>query len=189
MNKKWLKAAMIRAIKWKDVVGYEGIYEVSNNGDVRNKKTKRILKLQTGNTKYLKVHLSKNGVSKWELVHRLVGKAFIRNDNKYNIINHLDNNPLNNKVENLEWTTYKGNMQHASKQGRMKCNPNNLRKAQEFRKRPVIAIDRDGKEYEFSSQVEAAKKLNCSRGHIASICKNEYGYKTSNGYSFRYKEV
>lgn len=188
---------------WKDIKDFEGLYQVSNLGNVKSldriiiqknngvlTKTNyksRILKLQLANG-YYRVNLSKNNCSYWKLVHRLVGEAFLPHKKENNIINHLDNNPKNNNVSNLEWTTYKGNMQYAAKQGRMKYKPNNLKKAQEAKKIPVIAIDKDGNEYEFSSQVEAANQLNCTRGHIASICKNRYGYKSSNGFTFRYKE-
>ena len=189
---------------WKKIVGYEELYEISNLGKVRSldriiyqknngvicghKYKGKILTNQKRPNGYVCVHLSKNGKTKWESVHKLVAEAFIEHDKKNNIVNHLDNNPSNNIVSNLEWTTYKGNMQYSAKQGRMKYNPQNLKKAQDSLKKPVIAIDKNGNEYEFNSQVEASKILNCNRNHIGCICKNKYGYKTTNGYTFRYKE-
>lgn len=189
---------------WKDVKDYEGLYEISNFGKIRSKDRVvyqenngsickhlykgKILKCKKEKNNYIRVRLSKNGKATTKSLHRIVAEAFIPHTIENNIVTHLDNNPSNNIVNNLEWTTYKGNMQYAAKQGRMKFNPKNLKKAQESLKKPVIAIDKDGNEYEFSSQVEAAKKLKCNRKHIGSICKNKYGYKSSNGYKFKYKE-
>ena len=189
---------------WKDVIGYEELYEVSNLGKIRSKDrivyqqnngtlckhlyNGKILKLKKEKNGYIRIRLSKNGKAITKSLHRIVAETFIPHDKENNVVNHLDNNPSNNMVSNLEWTTYKGNMQYAAKQGRMKYHPENLKKAQESIKRPVIAIDKDNNKYEFNSQVEAAKKLKCSRGHIAAICQNKYGYKTTNGYKFKYKE-
>lgn len=112
--------------EWKPIEGYEGLYEISNFGRVKSLvgwnghkyvKRERILapsKQQT-NPNYSRsiVKLNKNGKSKDFKVHRLVAKAFIPNPNNYKVINHKDGNPLNNKVENLEWCTQKMNIKHA----------------------------------------------------------------------------
>ena len=189
---------------WKDIVGYEELYQVSNLGNVKSKdryvyqknngvickhfyKGKNIKHKEQKNG-YIYIHLSKNGKPKWKLLHRIVAEAFIPHTIENNVVNHLDNDTKNNVVNNLEWTTYKGNMQHAAKQGRMKYNYENLKKAQEKRKIAVIAIDKNGNEYEFNSQKEASNVLKCNKNHIASICKNKYGYKSTNGYKFKYKE-
>ena len=182
---------------WKDVKGYEGFYKVSNLGNVKRVEhsdsyghiyRERILKPSKQSEKgYKHVHLSKNGITKWLGVHRLVAEAFLDNPNNYNVVNHIDNNPSNNSAENLEWTTYKGNMQHASKQGRMKSNPDNLKKAQESRKTPVIAIKGEDRIL-FDSQTEAAMQLGINRSHIAECCRGEYGYKTIGGYRFEYAD-
>ena len=80
-------------------------------------------------------------------------------------------------------------MQWASKQGRMHGRPDNFLKASENRKRPVIATDKNGKEYYFSSQKEAMNALGIKgHGHIASACRKGYGYKTVGGYSWRYAD-
>lgn len=185
---------------WKAVVGYEGFYEVSNFGRVRNLgrvdninhfHEERILKNGTRPNGYLRVHLSKNGDAKWHSVHRLVAMAFVEKKDGCDIVNHLDNNPKNNRADNLEWTDYKGNMQHATRQGRMHYQPRNLEKAVEKIKRPVIATDEHGNEYRFTSQVEAIKKLGlnpCARKHIGSACKGKRGYKTVAGFKWRYAD-
>ena len=178
---------------WKDIDGYVGFYQVSNLGRIKRIEhtdkmghtyKERIVKCSNQGNGYLYVHLSKNGIPKWYLVHRLVATAFLHKKDGLDIVNHLDNNPLNNRVDNLEWTDYKGNMQHATKQGRMHYNPNNLKKAQESRKRAVIG-KKDNKEYYFNSITEARKKLKIAN-HISECCNNVYGYKKCGGYEWRY---
>lgn len=102
---------------WKDVKGYEGLYQVSNMGRVRsvarvvtwkNQQTKsyksRMMKIREKNG-YRVVSLYKNHKSKDNRVHRLVADAFIENPNNLPFINHIDEDKSNNKVDNLEWCT------------------------------------------------------------------------------------
>jgi len=112
---------------WKDIKNYEGLYQVSNLGNVKsvdryvyagdnsNHKYQHIkernLKL-SGGDKYIQVHLCKNGKIKAFLVHRLVAEAFIPNPDNLPCINHKDENPKNNQAENLEWCTYKYNNEY-----------------------------------------------------------------------------
>lgn len=98
---------------WKDIYGYEGIYQVSNFGQVRRlcKNDNRVIK-QEINRGYKRVCLSYKNVKKHFLVHRLVAFAFIPNPNNYPIINHKDENKLNNNVDNLEWCTYSYNLSY-----------------------------------------------------------------------------
>ena len=184
---------------WKDICGYEGQYQVSNLGRVKrlerldtnnHRWAEKILK-QTVRNGYLAINISVNGTVSKLAVHRLVAQAFCLKADGCNIVNHIDNNPQNNRAENLEWTTYKGNMQHASKQGRMKANAQayiNMANIHERRKVPVIATDKNGKTYYFASQTEAAKSLNIRRSHISAACRKEYGYKTLGGYSFQFAD-
>ncbi len=101
---------------WKDIIGYEGLYKVSNYGDVMNSRGK--LRKLTKHFGYSRIGLSKNGISKDHPVHRLVAQAFIPNPNNYPQINHKDFNRSNNVVSNLEWCTRIQNAQHAIKGGR-----------------------------------------------------------------------
>ena len=96
---------------WKPVVGYEGLYEVSNWGRVKSIRfgKERILKPGTCGRGYLFVNLCKNGKVKLYYVHRLVAESFIPNPNNYPIINHKDENKTNNSVGNLEWCSYRYN--------------------------------------------------------------------------------
>lgn len=181
---------------WKDVVGYEGFYEVSNLGRIKrvehydsknHRYCERILSLNPQKNGYVRVHLSKNGIAEWESLHRIVATAFVEKKDGCDIVNHLDNNPSNNKAENLEWTTYKGNMEYAAIQGRMKYKPENLKKAQESNKKAVIATNGDVTHY-FSSQVEAANFLGVNSCHISAACRKEYGYKKVGGYEWTYTD-
>lgn len=107
---------------WKDIPGYQGLYKISNTGRIKNKNNK-ILKTYNKHGKktydpkndYQKVRLSKKGISKPYLVHRLVAKTFIKNDNNLPQINHKNGIKNDNNVNNLEWCTNKENSIHYHK--------------------------------------------------------------------------
>ena len=112
--------------EWRPIKGYEGIYEISNLGRVKSLvgwnghsyvERERILApyKQQSNKNYSRsvVKLFKQGVRRDFKVHRLVAEAFIPNPYKYEVVNRKDGNPLNNKVDNLEWCTQKMNVNHA----------------------------------------------------------------------------
>jgi DNA-directed RNA polymerase subunit RPC12/RpoP len=111
---------------FKDINKYEGLYQVSNLGNVLslakndgNGYRDRILEVSETNTGYLRVTLCKNGITERISIHRLVAETFI--DNPYNKphVNHIDNSTSNNVVTNLEWCTHSENMLHAYRQGRL----------------------------------------------------------------------
>lgn len=117
---------------WKDVVGYEGLYQVSNLGRVKSLARRRLM-ISQGNTVFGAVHerilkfgaslgyqcvtLSKNGVHERIRVHKLVAKHFIPNPEKKEQINHIDGNKHNNCANNLEWCTASENQRHAVDSG------------------------------------------------------------------------
>ena len=96
--------------EYRTIKNYEGLYEVSNFGNVRNSKTNIILKLKTDKGGYVRVQLSKDGKGKDSLVHRLVAIAFISNDENKPTVDHIIRNPQNNNVSNLRWATYSEQM-------------------------------------------------------------------------------
>jgi Mor family transcriptional regulator len=111
---------------WKAIPSFEGSYEVSNLGRVKTlidrkvdkrgrvySKKPKIMKQSFTSTGYLMVNLNKKPFK----VHRLVAQAFIPNYNNYPFINHKDNNPLNNRVENLEWCTPQYNLVYSIENG------------------------------------------------------------------------
>lgn len=109
--------------EWKPVVGYEGLYIVSSIGHVKSLfRYKRILKYNINKRGYASVELFKNGESKRLLVHRLVAQAFIPNPDNLPQINHLDENPLNNAVSNLEWCTAKYNDNYGNRNAKIKAH-------------------------------------------------------------------
>lgn len=180
---------------WKDIYGYENFYQVSNYGRVKSLKRvdsrkhmyeEKILSNKTEKNGYQRLHLSKDGIGTYLSVHRAVAEAFVHKQDGCNIVNHLDNNRANNNAENLEWTTHKGNMQHATKQGRMRYNPENLKKAINSRKRAVVGTMED-KTIRFESASEA-ERHGFNRRHIANCCNKKYGYNTHKKYSWRYED-
>lgn len=100
-------------VEWKLIEGFDGIYSVSNYGEVRNNKTGRLMKPIKNEKGYLRVGLTNNGKLKCMRVHRLVAQAFIPNPDNKPEVNHIDFNKENNCVSNLEWVTNQENTQYS----------------------------------------------------------------------------
>lgn len=102
---------------FKDIKGYEGLYQVSNLGNIKSLhcNKEKIMKptIRSKNYQYYFVGLLKDGKRKYFAIHRLVAMMFIPNPNNYEQVDHLDGNKLNNNVENLEWVTSKENTNRA----------------------------------------------------------------------------
>ncbi|MBO9671960.1 MAG: NUMOD4 motif-containing HNH endonuclease [Sphingobacteriaceae bacterium] len=114
---------------WKDVLGYEGLYQVSDQGNVKSldrtlphgitKKfyPSKILKAEPCGSGYLTVCLYIKGIQKRHMIHRLAAKAFIPNPEEKRCVNHKDGIKTNNSIENLEWATHSENNYHAFENG------------------------------------------------------------------------
>lgn len=111
---------------WKDINGYEGIYQISNLGNLKSldrecynsrygsfKREGGLMKTPLNSDGYPYCTLSKNGVPRTYKVHRLVAEAFISKDDQKKFVNHKDGIKSNNKVSNLEWCTHSENIKHA----------------------------------------------------------------------------
>lgn len=184
---------------WKDVTGYEGLYQVSNTGHVKSLKRtiirnngrtlavkEKILGVFPDGRGYSIVFLSKNGETKHFFMHRLVAEKFIPNTENKPQVNHIDGNKTNNCVENLEWVTGSENMYHSYKIGLHKRLSPPKGKDSPYAK-AIIQLDRDGKEINrFSSIKDAERETKISNGSISSSAR---GYqKTAGGYMWRYAD-
>ena len=163
---------------WKDIVGYEGLYQVSDKGRVRSLKfgKERILRSRRDGCGYLQVILCKNGEMKTFRIHRIVAQAFILNPNNLPEVNHKDENKINNSVENLEWCDRKYNNNFGTI---------NQRRA-EKRSKPVLQYTKTGKFVkEWKSLMDVQRNLGCSNAHISDCCNGKR--KSTYDFVWRYK--
>lgn len=164
---------------WKPIKDFEGLYEVSNLGQVRSFYNREAKILKPGKDKrgYLKVGLHKNGKRHTKLVHRLVASTFIPNPQNKSQVNHIDGNKQNNAVENLEWCTAKENSQHAWNTGLSRMTKEQKKKISRSLKgekhpqaRKVICITTGEI---FNCMTEPSEKYNLIKSHISSCCKGK----------------
>lgn len=127
---------MIRIELWKDIEGYDGIYQVSNQGRIRSRKRGewRLLKPGHGDGRYCQVGLVKDGKRHWKRVHQLVAEAFIANPDHLPQIDHKDGNLLNNYADNLRWVSPADNTRNPNTIGHLRGNRKEQRKQREARK-------------------------------------------------------
>ena len=147
---------------WMDIKGYEGRYQVSNEGRVWSVISQKYLKpLVNANSGYLVVNLyAKNGKMKREGIHRLVALTFIDNPDGLPQVGHQDDDRFNNHVSNLYWTDAKENCNHGK-------HFENLSKS---RGKKVRCIE-TGEIYHSAN--EAARQLNICRSSISAACRGE----------------
>lgn len=172
---------------WEDIEGYEGTYQVSNQGRVRsldrhiiyNTGVKRfhkgkILTPEIDRYGYERVDLRESGKHNKQFVHRIVAKAFIPNPEEHPVINHKNEQPTDNRVSNLEWCTVEYN--HGYGNARKKNGDAN--------KKQVIGIHKDtGKVIEFNSVNETGEK-GFTRTRVSSAANNNKLYR---GYYWKFK--
>lgn len=193
--------------RWKDIDGYEGIYQVSSEGRVKsiNHKNHRgnmiygqILKLKHETNGYLRVNLVKDGHAKQYSVHRLVAKAFIPNPQNLPTVNHKDEDKTNNAVSNLEWLSVEDNIRYGTGVKRSRQNRNmkkmgekiSITKRAKGQTRPIIQYDLNMNEVaRYDSIQEAARANNIWHTGISIALHHTYGCKTYKGYIWKYKEA
>lgn len=142
---------------WKDIKGYEGLYQVSNLGRIKSlgnlqNRKEKLLKVNIYNG-YCIVYLYKNNKKKSYLCHRLVAEAFIPNPDNLPQVNHKDENKLNNRVDNLEWCTSKYNVNYSSA-------------------KPIMCVETG---VVYNSLTEVSEKYNIQLALLSRVCdKNNY---------------
>jgi len=157
---------------WKDIEDYEGLYKISNLGRVKTLGRQRVkegIKKTEICKGYERLILSKNKKQKHYFIHRLVAKAFIPNPNNLKIINHKDENKLNNNVENLEWCTQRYNL----------CYGDRRQKVIDKERKPVNQYDKNNNLIEIHYSIQqAARNIGRNAGPICRCCqgKQEYAY-------------
>lgn len=176
---------------YKDLDSY---YSVSNFGNVYSKRRNVILKPHNDskNIGYKYVTLNYNGKKITRQVHRLVAQLFIANPDNLPVVNHKDENPSNNNVNNLEWCTQSYNLSYGTKvkkEHQTKVNKNSCNAP-----KPVLQLDLEGNVLNrFESANEAGRCLNIANQHIIDCCNNKtckdskgfyYKTKTAGGFKF-----
>lgn len=177
---------------WKDVVGYEGLYQVSNMGRIRSLDREikcsnsvrfykgRVLSCGKDNHGYLRIILAVAGKHRCRQVHRLVAEAFIPNPNGLPEVNHKDENPLNNCADNLEWCSKVYNLEYGT--GRLRSIQAHRRAVQQFDIGGNLIAEFDG--------VNSAARSIGKPKDATAITKCCLGkYQTAYGYIWRYKEA
>lgn len=174
---------------WKDVVGYEGFYQISSLGRVKSLErvvfdkdgirrfctTDKILAQSFNTQGYPQVSLYAHGNQKNITVHRLVAETFISKPDSFSQVNHIDENKLNNAVSNLEWCTEQYNLNYGTR----------IKRSAEKRARPVMQMNCDGAVIRtFKSAREAHNKYGYSYKNISACC---HGKKKSHaGYNWAF---
>ena len=147
---------------FKDIEGYEGLYQISNYGNVKSLgnckyKKDKILKYSKDKDGYLYVGLCKNGKHKYIKIHRLVAEAFIENPNNYQQVNHKDEDKTNNHVTNLEWCTPKYNSNYGTR----------IQRVIESQSRMVECIETG---IVYSSTIQVERELGFKQSSISRCC-------------------
>lgn len=171
--------------EWKDILNYEGLYQISNLGRVKSLpkdshnqyNTERILKPFVGKDNYSRVILTKSKKHKSYYIHRLVAEAFIDNPNKFSVVNHIDENKQNNNVNNLEWCTAYYNQVYGTKNYRSSLK----------RRKKLFQFDLEGnfiKEWDSITEAQNTLKIY----NISNCVRGQSRYKNVGGYIWKLKK-
>lgn len=174
---------------WKNVKGYENLYQVSSEGRVKSLcryvnnnggleyREGKIMKSCKHNKGYPQIVLCKEGKQKTYCIHRLVAQAFILNPNNYPVVNHKDEDKTNNKVENLEWCTSQYNNTYGTR----------LKKSAKSKSISILQFTKDSEFVKkWESGVQVQKELGFNHSSISSCCRGRR--KTCGGYRWGYAD-
>lgn len=166
---------------WKDIEGYEGLYQISNYGNVKSLRSGKNLSLNYDSKKYLTAHLcNKDGQRRFR-VHRLVALAFIPNANNFSQVNHIDENKENNFYKNLEWCNNKYNSNHGTRNERI-----SMSRKMQTKKIYQFSLNGDYiKEWENIFDIIAEMKI--QKSSIYRCCEGIY--KQAGGYVWKYEKA
>ena len=168
-------------MEWKPIKETNGEYLVSDTGLVFSAKSGKLIKQTLSSAGYYRVQIWKDGQGKRLAVHRLVAEAFVPNPNQYPIINHKDENKLNNKATNLEWCTYQYNSNYGNRIERFLSNRQFGTGKDNAQSREVYQFSLDG---QFIAEYESCHLAGIETGlNYKSIQKARSGkLKTFAGY-------
>ena len=167
--------------EWKPVVGFEGLYEVSTFGSVRNAVTGHVMHGEVTSSGYRRVSLTKNSKISNERVHRLVASAFLPNPDVFKEVNHKNGDRLCNCAWNLEWTDRASNQKHAYDHGLCRMSKSRVERIKKsMPKKPVVRSD--GKT--FSSISEAARATGVNVGTISGVLHGKRDKAAGFGFKF-----
>ena len=180
------KGVLMKNEEWRDVVGYEGRYQVSSMGRVKSLERKdclgrtvkeRILKPVVRGKGYLKVGLCAGGKKKHFFVHRLVCQAFHDNPDNKPQVNHLNEDKKDNRACNLEWCTRRENCNHGTRNKRSAKN----------RSKSVGQYTLDGELVKiWPSATEAQRQVGFGQGNICQAANGKF--KQVYGFTWKYVE-
>lgn len=176
---------------WKDVSGYEGLYQVSNYGRVKsqnyNKTKKERLLSQQQSKGYMRVQLWHGGVCKFAQIHRIEYEAFYGPIPEGMQVNHINEDKTDNRLENLNLMTAKENINWGTCIVRRSKKRENT-KAYRCQAKPILQYDRNGRFIkEWPSQKEVQRVLGFSQRIISAVCRQLPHHNTAYNYVWRYK--
>lgn len=158
--------------EWRDIKGFEGLYQVSSLGRVKSLKfgRERILTPVKTINGYLRVGLNKDGKRDFYTIHRLVANAFIPNPNNLETVNHINEIKTDNRVSNLEWMTMRDNKAYSTAI-------------------PVNQYTLDGKFIRrWDCLMDIERQLGYYQSHISKCCRGIPKYKSAYGFLWKYAD-